>query len=1093
MDVVGNIDATPAVYTWFVEPPEDGRAPITKIDSGPMPTTVDRSARFELSADLPGATYECALDNGAWLACESAFTLSGLPVGPHTLDVRATANGNRDATPARWAWRITAAPIPHELTCGEILTRSVIATNDLIDCPGNGVIIGANGVTLDLDGHTIDGIGIDGGIVNMGFDSVTIRNGFVTEFDYGVLLNPGSAKGLVTGIRAEFNQEAGIALADADEGGFGNTVRDNTVVQNKLGIALYSNTRKTLVHDNHLGGNLDDGIRLEMAHENQIYENEIATSSGFGVYVFGGHDNVVRDNELDANLGGVAVGEELIPSNRTIVERNEIVDSLADGIVVMDSADVKIQFNVVRDGGSGVIMELARNALVKGNDLSGNVTGVVVEESTDVMIDSNNASGGLGSGIEAGALSANITILNNAASGNGGEGIEISDSAPAGQGTSLMGNTADANGGDGISVEGVGHLIGGAEPEQGNTVQLNGGWGIYAVGAIDRGNNFAAGNMEPGQCFGVICRIGAPPGAPDTWIVDHPPALTSSRNASFTYNGHDEVTPLIDLVFECRLDTDDDLAWEDCEYPMQYSNLAPGHHKFEVRAIDMRGSGLADHSPASWSWTYQPGAPGDPPDTFIDLGPPAETWLPETIFTYHADEPDVTFECKVDDFPYEVCSFDELVNGPSAGWEVALEEEQFGLHTFYVRAIDFEGNFDPTPAEHTWRLLGIMTSFTGGPGFTPGETPFEPATGGPTLSNDATITFEANVADADFECSLDLEPFEPCESPVEYENLMMGEHLLRVLATSSNPEMQELEPAEYEWEVLEPPTNEPPTVTIERAPGNNSSSTFFEFVGIDDLTPPELLIYECRLDSTSNLDWEECTSPFNLLDRWTYDGGGAGEALLSPGQHKFEVRAVDNFEPAVENPNFPEAEGNAGPPTSHTWTMATDTSPPGTSIFLGPNNGEKVGLPESLFEFTGTDNATPILQLEYECRVDNFPLWEPCDSPGDASGLAPGHAHVPRARDRPRRERRPDACHADVGARRGPDHDVQRRAAGPGHHGRPGQRDPPDDREHGRARDLPVRRRPGAERDLRVRARRGGLPALHLAARSLGPARQRHA
>ena len=785
VDVVGNIDATPAVYTWFVEPPEDGRAPITKIDSGPMPTTVDRSARFELSADLPGATYECALDNGAWLACESAFTLSGLPVGPHTLDVRATANGNRDATPARWAWRITAAPIPHELTCGEILTRSVIATNDLIDCPGNGVIIGANGVTLDLDGHTIDGIGIDGGIVNMGFDSVTIRNGFVTEFDYGVLLNPGSAKGLVTGIRAEFNQEAGIALADADEGGFGNTVRDNTVVQNKLGIALYSNTRKTLVHDNHLGGNLDDGIRLEMAHENQIYENEIATSSGFGVYVFGGHDNVVRDNALDANLGGVAVGEELIPSNRTIVERNEIVDSLADGIVVMDSADVKIRFNVVRDGGSGVIMELARNALVKGNDLSGNVTGVVVEESTDVMIDSNNASGGLGSGIEAGALSANITILNNAASGNGGEGIEISDSAPAGQGTSLMGNTADANGGDGISVEGVGHLIGGAEPEQGNTVQLNGGWGIYAVGAIDRGNNFAAGNMEPGQCFGVICRIGAPPGAPDTWIVDHPPALTSSRNASFTYNGHDEVTPLIDLVFECRLDTDDDLAWEDCEYPMQYSNLAPGHHKFEVRAIDMRGSGLADHSPASWAWTYQPGAPGDPPDTFIDLGPPAETWLPETIFTYHADEPDVTFECKVDDFPYEVCSFDELVNGPSAGWEVALEEEQFGLHTFYVRAIDFEGNFDPTPAEHTWRLLGIMTSFTGGPGFTPGETPFEPATGGPTLSNDATITFEANVADADFECSLDLEPFEPCESPVEYENLMMGEHLLRVLATSS--------------------------------------------------------------------------------------------------------------------------------------------------------------------------------------------------------------------------------------------------------------------------------------------------------------------
>ena len=38
----------------------------------------------------------------------------------------------------------------------------------------------------------IDGIGLDAGIVNMGFDSVTITNGTINEFDYGVLLNPGS-------------------------------------------------------------------------------------------------------------------------------------------------------------------------------------------------------------------------------------------------------------------------------------------------------------------------------------------------------------------------------------------------------------------------------------------------------------------------------------------------------------------------------------------------------------------------------------------------------------------------------------------------------------------------------------------------------------------------------------------------------------------------------------------------------------------------------------------------------------------------------------------------------------------------------------
>ena len=441
---------------------------------------------------------------------------------------------------------------------------------------------------------------------------------------------------------------------------------------------------------------------------------------------------------------------------------------------------------------------------------------------------------------------------------------------------------------------------------------------------------------------------------------------------------------------------------------------------------------------------------------------------------------------------WEICGFDELVNGPSAGWELALEETEFGLHTFEVRARDFEGNVDPTPAAHTWRLLGILTSFTSGPGFTPPETPFDPATGGPTTSNDATITFEANVADATFECSLDLEPFEPCTSPVHYENLLMGEHLLRVLATSDSPEMQELEPAEYEWEVLTPPTNEPPTVTIERAPANGSSSTFFEFVGVDDLTPAELLIYECRLDSTSNLDWEECTSPFNLLDRYTYEGGGAGEPLLGPGQHTFEVRAVDNFEPPTENPNQPEFEGNAGPATSHTWTMTTDTSPPGTSIFVGPNNGEKVGLPESLFEFTGTDNATPILQLEYECRVDNFPLWEPCDSPGDVSGILPGvHTFRVRAVDLAGNvDPTPATRTWELVAA-----PITTFASGPqgrivtdvnGNETLPATASTVESAifQFGADQD---------GRDLRVRPRRRRLPPVHLAARGLGTARQRHA
>jgi hypothetical protein len=47
---------------------------------------------------------------------------------------------------------------------------------------------------------------------------ISLRHGTITEFDYGVLLNPGSGGNIVSDLHLEMNQFAGIGLADADEG-----------------------------------------------------------------------------------------------------------------------------------------------------------------------------------------------------------------------------------------------------------------------------------------------------------------------------------------------------------------------------------------------------------------------------------------------------------------------------------------------------------------------------------------------------------------------------------------------------------------------------------------------------------------------------------------------------------------------------------------------------------------------------------------------------------------------------------------------------------------------------------------------------------
>ncbi|MEZ4221550.1 MAG: MYXO-CTERM sorting domain-containing protein [Polyangiaceae bacterium] len=121
-DLSGNVDPTPASYTWVV----DTTAPNTQIlTSEPNPTN-DPTGDFTFGSNESPVTYECSLDGGAFAPCPQTYSTPALGNGSHTLSVRARdAAGNVDPTPATHAWVVdTTAPNT------QILTSEPNPTND---------------------------------------------------------------------------------------------------------------------------------------------------------------------------------------------------------------------------------------------------------------------------------------------------------------------------------------------------------------------------------------------------------------------------------------------------------------------------------------------------------------------------------------------------------------------------------------------------------------------------------------------------------------------------------------------------------------------------------------------------------------------------------------------------------------------------------------------------------------------------------------------------------------------------------------------------------------------------------------------------
>ncbi len=146
--------------------------------------------------------------------------------------------------------------------------------------------------------------------------------------------------------------------------------------------------------------------------------------------------------------------------------------------------------------------------------------------------------------------------------------------------------------------------------------------------------------------------------------------------------------------FECKLDG---AAWSSCSSPATYAGLGLGPHQFSVRAKDLAGN--VEETPATRQWTIEdtsePEPPVDsaPPQTSIARGPAQTTTSTIANFALSSTESESTFECNLDGEGWESCAATPVYS-----------ELEAGEHEFSARAIDTNGNVDPTPAMRDWTI-----------------------------------------------------------------------------------------------------------------------------------------------------------------------------------------------------------------------------------------------------------------------------------------------------------------------------------------------------------------------------------------------------
>ena len=197
------------------------------------------------------------------------------------------------------------------------VSESLTLANDL-SCPGDGLVVVADGITLDLGGHTLTGPGIGPqtwplpqldsvGVRVGGHSRVTIRNGKTVGFSTGIYFVD-TTNSIIENVTTQRNR-FGFYIHTSHN----NAVKGSDVEFNIYGLHLQNSD------DNLLQGNLlarqtynspgGYGLYMYASARNRVLENTIDSNINWGMWFSEAKDNVVFHNNVIGNNPQVSDNE----------------------------------------------------------------------------------------------------------------------------------------------------------------------------------------------------------------------------------------------------------------------------------------------------------------------------------------------------------------------------------------------------------------------------------------------------------------------------------------------------------------------------------------------------------------------------------------------------------------------------------------------------------------------------------------------------------------------------------------------------------------------------------------------------------------